>query len=59
MMISNKVLSGGTVLVDVRPARPDDSGRSGGDGNFAFDIKRSKRSGSVSTIISKKEPALK
>ena len=43
MMISNKVLSGGTVLVDVR------------DGNFAFDIKRSKRSGSVSTIISKKE----
>jgi len=47
MMISNKVLSGGTVLVDVR------------NGSFAFDIKRSKRSGSVSTIISKKEPALK
>ncbi len=43
MMISNKVLSGGTVLVDVR------------DNNFAFDIKRSKRSGSVNTIISKQE----
>jgi len=47
MMISNKVLSGGTVLVDVR------------NGNFAFDIKRSKRSGSVSTIITKKESALR
>ena len=47
MMISNKVLSGGTVLVDVR------------DGNFAFDIKRSKRSGSVSTIISKKESVVR
>src|SRR3990167_1028680 len=42
MMISNKVLSGGTVVVDVR------------DGNFAFDVKKSKRSGSVSTIVSKK-----
>jgi len=47
MMISNKVLSGGTVLVDVR------------GGNFVFDVKRSKRSGSVSTIVSKREPVLK
>ena len=47
MMISNKVLSGGTVLVDVK------------DNQFTFDITRSKRSGHVSTIISKKEPALK
>jgi len=47
MMISNKVLSGGTVLVDVR------------NGSFAFDVKKSKRSGSVSTIVSKREPVLK
>ncbi|MDZ4205707.1 MAG: AAA family ATPase [Patescibacteria group bacterium] len=47
MMISNKVLSGGTVLVDVK------------DGQFTFDIKRSKHSSRVSTIVSKKEPALK
>ncbi|MFZ2484850.1 MAG: AAA family ATPase [Minisyncoccia bacterium] len=47
MMISNKVLSGGTVVVDVR------------EGNFTFDIKRSKRSGSVSTIVTKREPMLK
>ncbi|MEX0919209.1 MAG: AAA family ATPase, partial [Parcubacteria group bacterium] len=38
MMISNKVLSGGTILVDVR------------DDKFTFDIKKSKRSGSVSTV---------
>ena len=47
MMISNKVLSGGMVLVDVR------------GGNFTFDIKRSKRSGTVSTIVSKQESVLK
>jgi ATP-dependent Clp protease ATP-binding subunit ClpA len=47
MMISNKVLSGGTVLVDVK------------DNQFTFDIKKSKRSGRVSTVISHKEPALK
>ncbi|MDO8569469.1 MAG: AAA family ATPase [bacterium] len=47
MMISNKVLSGGTVLVDVK------------DSQFTFDITRSRRSGHVSTIILKKEPALR
>ena len=47
MMISNKVLSGGMVLVDVR------------DGNFTFDVKKSRRSGSVSTVASKREPVLK
>ena len=47
MMISNKVLSGGTVLVDAK------------GGQFTFDIKRSARSGHVSTIVSNKEPALK
>ncbi|MDO8590272.1 MAG: AAA family ATPase [bacterium] len=47
MMISNKVLSGGTVSVDVK------------DGQFTFDIKRSKRSGHVSTVVSSREPALK
>ena len=47
MMISNKVLSGGTVLVDVR-----------GD-NFIFDVKKSKRSSRVSTIASNREPVLK
>jgi len=41
MMISNKVLSGGTILVDVR------------DGKFTFDIKKSRRSGTVSTVTSK------
>ena len=46
MMISNKVLSGGTVLVDVRGSE------------FTFDIKKSKRSGSVSTITINKETAL-
>ena len=46
MMISNKVLSGGTILVDVR------------DGKFTFDIKKSRRSGRVSTLTSK-EPVLK
>ncbi|MEX2013613.1 MAG: AAA family ATPase [Parcubacteria group bacterium] len=47
MMISNKVLSGGMVLVDVK------------DGQFTFDIRRSKRSSRVSTIVSKTEPVLK
>ena len=47
MMISNKVLSGGTVLVDAK------------DGQFTFDIKRSARSSHVSTIVSNKESALK
>jgi ATP-dependent Clp protease ATP-binding subunit ClpB len=47
MMISNKVLSGGTVLVDVK------------DNQFTFDIKKSKRSGRVSTVMPKREPALK
>lgn len=39
MMISNKVLSGGEVSVDVR------------DGQFTFDVKKSARSGRISTII--------
>ncbi|MDO8729387.1 MAG: AAA family ATPase [bacterium] len=47
MMISNKILSGGTVSVDVK------------DNQFIFDVTKSKRSGHVSTIISKKEPVLK
>ena len=47
MMISNKVLSGGTVLVDVR------------NSDFTFDVKKSKRSINVSTIISRKESVLK
>ncbi|MEK9171715.1 MAG: AAA family ATPase [Patescibacteria group bacterium] len=47
MMITNKVLSGGTVLVDAK------------DGQFTFDIKRSKRSSHVSTIGSIREPTLK
>jgi len=47
MMISNKVLSGGMVSVDVK------------DGQFTFDIKKSKHSGHVSTIVAKKEPVLK
>lgn len=38
MMITNKVLSGGTILVDVR------------GGKFTFDVKKSRRSGTVSTI---------
>lgn len=47
MMISNKVLSGGTVSVDVK------------DNQFTFDIRRSKRSSHISTIISKRETVLK
>ncbi|MBI2673692.1 MAG: AAA family ATPase [Candidatus Zambryskibacteria bacterium] len=47
MMISNKVLSGGMVLVNVK------------DGQFTFDVKRSRYSGHVGAIITKKEPVLK
>ena len=47
MMISSKVLSGGTVLVDLRA---DD---------LTFNVKRSRRSASVSTITPRKEPVLK
>ncbi len=47
MMISNKVLSGGTVSVDVKAS------------DFTFDVKRSKHASSVSTITAKREPALK
>ena len=39
MMIENKVLSGGTVLVDVK------------SGDFSFDIKKSKKSSRVSTVV--------
>jgi len=47
MMISSKVLSGGTVLVDVK------------DNQFTFDIKKSARSHRISTMVSKRESALK
>ncbi len=47
MMISSKVLSGGTVLVDVK------------DNQFTFDIKRSARSSRMSTMVSRRESALK
>ncbi len=46
MMITNKVLSGGTVSVDVK------------DNQFTFDIKKSRRSGSASTVVISKEPVL-
>ncbi|MEK7176931.1 MAG: AAA family ATPase [Patescibacteria group bacterium] len=46
MMISNKVLSGGTVMVELVL------------GKFSFDVKKSKRSGSVSTISAGKESVL-
>ena len=39
MMISNKVLSGGTVLVDKK------------NGEFTFDVKKGRRSGSVSSMV--------
>ncbi len=41
MMIGNKVLSGGTILVDKK------------NGEYTFDVKRGKRSGSVSTVVDK------
>lgn len=47
MMISNKVLSGGMVVVDVE------------NNQFIFDVKKSKHSGHMNTVISKKEPVLK
>jgi len=47
MMISSKVLSGGTILVDMK------------DNQFTFDIKKSARSSRISTLVSKREPALK
>lgn len=47
MMISNKVLSGGMVLVDIR------------DGEFSFDIKKSNRSDGIGRINKHKKPALK
>ncbi|MCR4279709.1 MAG: AAA family ATPase [Candidatus Zambryskibacteria bacterium] len=46
MMISNKVLSGGTIVVDFT------------NGQYTFDVKKSARSGRVSTI-SRKEPVMK
>lgn len=54
MMISNKVLSGGIIEVDVNP-----STGSGQAGQFTFDVKKSARSSRVSTISQKKEAALK
>ncbi|MBI2086695.1 MAG: AAA family ATPase [Candidatus Zambryskibacteria bacterium] len=47
MMISNKVLSGGTIAVDV------DSGQ------FTFDVRKSKHSGRISTLTTRKVEALK
>jgi ATP-dependent Clp protease ATP-binding subunit ClpC len=47
MMVTSKVLSGGSVLVDVKGEE------------LSFDVKKSKRSGSVSTITAKKISALK
>ncbi len=41
MMIGNKVLQGGTVLVDKK------------GGEYTFDVKKGRRSGSVSTIVDK------
>ncbi len=43
MMISNKILSGGTVSVDVV------------NGEFTFDVRKSKRSGSISTVMTNRE----
>lgn len=47
MMIANKVLSGGTIHVDVV------------DGQFSFDVKKSARASRISTISARKETALK
>lgn len=47
MMISNKVLSGGTVLVDVE------------GGEFTFDVRKSQRSGKISTITNTREKVSK
>ncbi|MSR87596.1 MAG: AAA family ATPase [Candidatus Zambryskibacteria bacterium] len=48
MMIGNKILSGGTILVNL-----DISGQ------FIFDVKKSSKSGRVSTIVSRKEVVAK
>ena len=55
MMISNKVLSGGTVVADV--THSTSSGQEGSQ--FTFDVKKSRNSSRFSTIISKREPVLK
>jgi hypothetical protein len=47
MMIGNKVLSGGTIQVDVV------------GGQFSFDVKKSARASRISTISSRKEAAIK
>ncbi|MEK7175799.1 MAG: AAA family ATPase [Patescibacteria group bacterium] len=47
MMIENKVLSGGTILADVERSQ------------FTFDVKKSARSGRVSTISPRKEAVIK
>ena len=47
MMIGNKVLSGGTILADVH------------GGQFTFDVKKSARSGRVSTISARREANVK
>ncbi|MEK7147784.1 MAG: AAA family ATPase, partial [Patescibacteria group bacterium] len=47
MMIGNKVLSGGTILVDLQ------------NGQFTFDVKKSAKSGRVSTIASRREALTK
>ena len=47
MMIGNKVLSGGTILVDVQ------------NDQFTFDVKKSARSGRVSTILPRREASVK
>jgi len=46
-MISNRVLSGGMVLVDVR------------EGQFTFDVKKSGHSGRISSVVLKRESTLK
>lgn len=61
MMISNKVFSGGTILVDVKPAHLLGSTLSaaGSDEEFTFDITKNKRSRRVSTITTKREKVAK
>ena len=55
MMISNKVLSGGTIQVDVVPSTS--SGQA--TPQFTFDIKKSRNSSRVSTIVSRREALTK
>ena len=40
MMVARGVMDGGSVKIDIKPARPDDTGRSGGDGEFTFDVRK-------------------